>query len=70
MRIVVKRGDTLWALAATHLGNGQRWCEIYAQNRPRIIEAQNQRRVHYVKPEDHIFPGTVLDIQSGRHTLT
>jgi len=29
---VVKQGDTLWALAVKHLGNGHRWTEIQAVN--------------------------------------
>ena len=29
----VKKGDTLWAIAARHLGNGSRWPEIYNANK-------------------------------------
>ncbi len=34
--ITVRAGDTLWSIAATRLGRGNRWPEIYALNR-RII---------------------------------
>jgi hypothetical protein len=34
--VVVRAGDTLWSIAAAHLGAGDRWPEVYALNRGRI----------------------------------
>ncbi len=43
MPATVQSGDTLWAIAARHLGDGNRWSEIYALNQdvipdPNVIE--------------------------------
>ncbi|PXY25424.1 LysM peptidoglycan-binding domain-containing protein [Prauserella muralis] len=35
-RLTVVHGDTLWGLAETHLGDGRRYPEIVALNRPRL----------------------------------
>ena len=34
--VVVRPDDTLWAIAAEHLGEGERWPEVYELNRGRI----------------------------------
>ncbi|WP_395656100.1 LysM peptidoglycan-binding domain-containing protein [Nocardioides sp.] len=34
--VTVRPGDTLWDLAAEHLGDGARWTELYAANRSAI----------------------------------
>ena len=34
--VTVRRGDSLWKLARTHLGSGARWQEIYDLNRDRV----------------------------------
>lgn len=35
--VTVERGDTLWSLAETHLGDGERWSDIDAVNRGRTM---------------------------------
>lgn len=47
---VVRGGDTLWDIAAHHLGDGARWPEIYAANRDLIADP------------DLIYPGQELRI--------
>ncbi|WP_102158769.1 LysM peptidoglycan-binding domain-containing protein [Zhihengliuella halotolerans] len=48
--VKVKRGDTLWKLAAKHLGKGSRWPEIYKLNKSKI------------KNPNRISPGQVLKL--------
>ena len=38
---VVRPGDTLWSLAATHLGNPNRWNELFETNRGRVEPGGN-----------------------------
>jgi nucleoid-associated protein YgaU len=38
LKYVVKAGDTLWAIAADHLGNPFRWPEIHRANRGQIAD--------------------------------
>ena len=47
----VVSGDTLWAIAKKHLGEGKRWPEIYDQNKAVIGDNP-----------DRIKPGQVLTI--------
>jgi len=51
--VVVVRGDTLWHLAATHLGDPLRWREIHAANRTLIQDP------------DLIYPGQQLVIPAS-----
>lgn len=46
----VAKGDTLWAIASKHLGNGSRYNEIFEANRPMLSDP------------DKIYPGQVLRI--------
>lgn len=48
----VAKGDTLWAIASKHLGNGARYPEIFEANRPMLSDP------------DKIYPGQVLRIPS------
>jgi len=48
----VKSGDTLWAIAKKHLGNGSRYTEIYNLNKSKI------------RNPNLIFPGQVLTLPS------
>ncbi len=50
---VVRRGDTLWAIAQTHYGNGGDF--------PRIVRAN----ANQIDDPDLIFPGQVLRIPIG-----
>lgn len=47
---VVKKGDTLWAIASDAYGDGNRYPEIFEANKPML------------KDPDQIFPGQVLRI--------
>jgi nucleoid-associated protein YgaU len=46
----VKKGDTLWAIAAKTLGNGARYPEIFEANKPMLSHP------------DKIYPGQMLRI--------
>ena len=46
----VEKGDTLWAIATKHLGNGAKYTEIFEANRPMLSDP------------DKIYPGQVLRI--------
>ena len=48
----VRRGDTLWGLAAQYLASGRRWQDIYALNRSAV------------RDPNLIFPGQVLTLPS------
>ncbi len=57
---VVRPGDTLWSLAATHLGNPYRWVELYNLNRDRA-EPGGLRLVN----PDRIGVGWTLEVPQG-----
>lgn len=46
----VEKGDTLWAIAKTHLGDGAKYPEIFEANKPMLTHP------------DKIYPGQVLRI--------
>jgi nucleoid-associated protein YgaU len=46
----IKKGDTLWAIAQAHLGNGAKYTEIFQANR------------EVIKDPDKIFPGQKIRI--------
>ena len=48
---VVQKGDTLWSIATTQLGDPQQWATIYGQNASIVGDNPNL-----------IFPGQVLTI--------
>lgn len=56
--VVVRPGDSLWALAATHLDDPGRWPEIYALNRdvigpdPGLIHPATRLRLPTDRPEE------------------
>ncbi|MNJ90219.1 LysM domain/BON superfamily protein [compost metagenome] len=55
----VKKGDTLWAIAKTYLGNASKWPQIYQDNKSKI------------KDPHWIYPGQVFIIKkSGTATKT
>ncbi|NRA89132.1 MAG: peptidoglycan-binding protein LysM [Rhizobiales bacterium] len=49
----VKKGDTLWAISASTLGNGSKYQNIFEANRPMLSHP------------DKIYPGQVLRIPSA-----
>jgi nucleoid-associated protein YgaU len=42
--IDIAPGDTLWSLAKAHLGNGQRWRELYFLNLDQTLKAQETHK--------------------------
>ncbi|MEZ0107900.1 DNA-binding SARP family transcriptional activator/LysM repeat protein [Catenulispora sp. EB89] len=56
-------GDTLWGIAAQHLGDAERWREIYNANRARI-QADGQR----LSDPDLILPGWTLEMPASSAT--
>ncbi len=56
--VVVRPGDSLWELAAVHLGDARRWPEIYALNRatigadPSLIHPDTRLRLPADRPEE------------------
>ncbi|MEL6977107.1 MAG: peptidoglycan-binding protein LysM [Pseudomonadota bacterium] len=46
----VEKGDTLWAIATAHLGDGNKYPEIFEANKPMLTHP------------DKIYPGQVLRI--------
>ena len=57
-QVVVRPGDTLWQIAARHLGDPQRWPEIYALNDaaigadPDLIHPATRLRLPADRPEE------------------
>ncbi|MCB1858501.1 MAG: peptidoglycan-binding protein LysM [Gammaproteobacteria bacterium] len=50
---VIEKGDTLWAIAKKHLGNGAEYTKIFEANR------------EVIKDPDLIFPGQKIRIPKG-----
>jgi len=67
MEIIVERGDTLWDLAAKHLGDPTKWPQLYEVNHAAIErEAAKVRARQSMRGPHWIFPGTRLLIpQTG-----
>lgn len=61
--VIVRSGDTLWALAEQHLGNSLRWPILWRMNANCILAEQKRRGLRPCHPEDWIFPGMVLRLQ-------
>ena len=58
--VTVQRGDSLWRIAARHLGSGSRWREIYDLNRGRV-----QADGRSLTNPNLIQIGWVLELPSG-----
>ena len=58
--VTVQRGDSLWRLAARHLGSGPRWQEIFDLNRGRV-----QADGRSLTNPDLIQIGWVLELPAG-----
>lgn len=48
----IQKGDTLWEIAEEYLGSGERYIEIFEENRDMIADA------------DYIYPGDVISISA------
>ena len=57
--VTVQRGDSLWRLAARHLGSGARWQEIFDLNR-----GQPQADGRSLSNPNLILVGWVLELPS------
>lgn len=62
MRVEVKDGDSLWALAEKYLGDGKMWPELWRLNQDVIIQEQLKRVDSPLSGADLLFPGTVLTV--------
>ena len=58
--VTVKRGNTLWGLARTHLGTGTRWQEIFDLNRGRV-----QAEGRTLRNPNLILIGWVLELPAS-----
>jgi nucleoid-associated protein YgaU len=58
--IQIEPGDTLWKLAETHLGDGQRWRELYFLNLDRLTIAQDAH--HAIMSPNLIYAGNNLRV--------
>ena len=59
-RYIVKKGDTLWDIAATHLGDGARYSDVFDVN-----VGVPQADGHALTDPDLILPGQVLRVPPG-----
>lgn len=59
----VKKGDTLWGIAARLLGSGARWPSIYSANKATIEAAAKKHGHRSSRGGNLIFPGTVLRVK-------
>ncbi len=58
--VTVKRGDSLWRIAARHLGSGARWPEIFELNQDRV-----QADGRTLRNPDLILIGWVLELPAA-----
>jgi nucleoid-associated protein YgaU len=60
--VSVTPGDTLWALAVQHLGDGQRWREIYMMN----LDVMYRHQASHNSPPTYqlIYPGQTLRVMA------
>lgn len=58
----IKSGDSLWSIAASQLGDGTRYKEIYELNKD-ALEAEAQKHGHHCTLSNAwIFPGTIISL--------
>lgn len=58
----IKRGDTLWGIAYTKLGDGNKWPKIYALNKAAIEAAAKKHGFKSSSKGHWIWPGTRLKL--------
>lgn len=62
MSIVVAAGDTLSSLALRHLGDPQRWYDLWRLNKSRIVAEQRRCGANPKCPADLIYVGMRLQL--------
>ncbi|MEB3236443.1 MAG: LysM peptidoglycan-binding domain-containing protein [Candidatus Sericytochromatia bacterium] len=67
--ITVKTGDTLWGLAATHLGSGERWRTLWAANRAAVPSPARLRVGQVLTLETSGDAGHVTHHAAGHGTI-
>jgi len=67
--VEVERGDSLWRIAARHLGSGRRWKELHAHNpeirNPHVIQVGDVIRVPHETVAERRREHPVLFVRAG-----
>ncbi len=58
----IKKGDSLWKIAAKQLGKGTRWTEIFELNKTVLEQEAQKHRTHCTLNYPVIYAGTVITL--------